>query len=208
MPVTGSSPIVASQRPSAPASKPLMSASPLRDATNVMPRSASMKNSGEPSASTSGRTTGIARPRTSAPNTAPTSELIIAAPSARPASPFFAIAWPSTIVAAVVGSPRIPNRIEVISPVVAVTASIPSRNANASIGVIFEDERQHERQGRRPAEAGQEADHEAQRHAERHQPERRPCEHLDEPRDAGVEKVHWPGMLSRDRLTAPRAPVT
>ena len=96
-----------------------------------------MKNSGEPSVSTSGRTIGIASPSTSAPNTAPTSELIIAAPSARPASPFFAIAWPSTIVAAVVGSPGIPNRIDVMSPVVAVTASIPSRKANASIGVIL-----------------------------------------------------------------------
>src|SRR5205807_1591546 len=137
MPVTGSSPIVASQRPRPPASRPFTSASPLSEATNLMQIRASMKNTGEPCVSTSGRTIGIASPSTSAPNTAPTSELIIAAPSARPASPFFAIAWPSTIVAAVVGSPGIPNRIDVMSPVVAVTASMPSRKANASIGVIL-----------------------------------------------------------------------
>jgi len=103
----------------------------------VMPSTASMKNSGEPRVSTSGRTMGIASPRTRAPNTAPMSELIIAAPRARPASPFFAMAWPSTMVAAVVGSPGMPNRMDVMSPVVAVTASMPRRKANASIGVIL-----------------------------------------------------------------------
>ena len=96
-----------------------------------------MKNSGEPNVSTSGRTTGMARARAKAPNTAPKSELMIAAPSARPASPFLAMGWPSTIVEAVVGSPGIPNRIEVMSPVVLVTAAIPRRNANASTGVIL-----------------------------------------------------------------------
>ncbi len=45
--------------------------------------------------------------------------------------------WPSTIVEAVVGSPGIPKRIDVMSPVVLVTAAIPRRNANASTGVIL-----------------------------------------------------------------------
>src|SRR5262245_23767970 len=137
MPDTGSRPMVASQRPMVPASNPLTRAPPLSEATKVMPTRASMKNSGEPNVSTSGRTIGMVRASTRAPNTAPKSELIMAAPRARPASPFLAMAWPSTTVAAVVGSPGIPKRIEVMSPVVLVTAAIPSRNANASTGFIL-----------------------------------------------------------------------
>ena len=137
VPEIGSSPIVASQRPRPPAIRPGRSASPLSAATKVMPRTVSMKNSGDPKASTSGRTSGMASPRTSAPKTAPTSELIMAAPRARPASPRLAIACPSTIVAAEVGSPGMPNRIDVMSPVVLVTESMPRRNANASTGVIL-----------------------------------------------------------------------
>src|SRR5438128_1768214 len=137
MPETGSSPIVASQSPRSPATRPFKMASPESEATNVMPSRASMKNSGEPNVSTSGRTIGIARASTIAPNAAPNSELMIAAPSALPVSPFFAIAWPSTIVAAVVGSPGMPKRIDVMSPVVLVTAAIPRRNANASTGFIL-----------------------------------------------------------------------
>jgi hypothetical protein len=81
--------------------------------------------------------TGIARARQTAPKIAPTKELIRAAPSARPASPFFAMGWPSTIVAAVVGSPGTPKRMEVISPVVPVTADMPRRKAKASTGDIL-----------------------------------------------------------------------
>ena len=80
---------------------------------------------------------GMARARANAPNTAPTSELMSAAPRARPASPFFAMGWPSTMVAAVIPSPGTPKRIEVISPVVAVTALEPKRNANAVVGSIL-----------------------------------------------------------------------
>ena len=137
VPVIGSRPIVASQRPMPPATSPRSRASPLSEATKVIPSTDSMKNSGEPKASTRGRTIGMASPRTSAPKTAPMRELIMAAPRARPASPRFAIAWPSTIVAAEVGSPGMPKRIDVMSPVVFVTASIPRRNANASTGFIL-----------------------------------------------------------------------
>src|SRR5437879_625211 len=188
MPVTGSSPIVASQRPSPPARSPFRRASPLSEATKVMPSTASMKNSGEPRVSTSGRTMGIASPRTRAPNTAPMSELIIAAPRARPASPFFAMAWPSTMVAAVVGSPGIPNRMDVMSPVVG-DRQHPQQEGERLDRRHLEDERQHEGEGRRAPEPGQETHDEAEDHADQHQPERRPGEDLDESRDAGVKKV-------------------
>src|SRR5439155_299360 len=104
--------MVANHRPRQPATSPFTRASPLSEATNVMPSNASMKNSGEPKVSTSGRTIGMASASTRAPKTAPKSELMMAAPSARPASPFLAMGWPSTIVEAVVGSPGIPKRID------------------------------------------------------------------------------------------------
>ncbi len=128
---------MASMRPSPAAVKPLTIARPLSDAINVTPNMASMKNSGERMDNTSGRTTGIARARAKAPNTAPTSELVRAAPRARPASPFFAMGWPSTMVAAVMPSPGMPNKMDVMSPVVAVTAEMPSRNAKASTACIL-----------------------------------------------------------------------
>ena len=97
-----------------------------------------MKNSEEPMESTSGCTMGIARASAKAPKTAPTSELMSAAPRARarfpPSSPW---GWPSTMVAAVMPSPGTPKRIEVMSPVVAVTALEPRRNANAVVGSIL-----------------------------------------------------------------------
>ena len=102
-----------------------------------MPTTASMNSSGAPKVRTRGRTTGIARARAKAPTKAPTSELMSAAPKARPASPFFAIAWPSRMVAAVVPSPGTPKRTEVMSPVVETTECIPRRKAKASTGVIL-----------------------------------------------------------------------
>ena len=56
-----------------------------------MPMMESINSSGEPKVRTSGRTIGIARARVTAPIKAPTRELINAAPSARPASPRFAM---------------------------------------------------------------------------------------------------------------------
>ncbi len=114
-----------------------MTSAPLSDATNVMPRRASMKNSGDPKESTRGRTMGTAIASIKAPKMEPISAAIRTAPRARPASPFFAIGWPSTMVAAVVGSPGMPNSTDVMSPVVLTTQAIPSRNAKASTGVIF-----------------------------------------------------------------------
>ncbi len=108
----------------------------LSEAMKARPTMASMKSSGEPKVSTSGRTTGMARASAAAPISAPISEAVSAAPSARPAWPFFAMAWPSRMIAAVVASPGTPNRIEVMSPVVVTTECMPSRKAKASAGCM------------------------------------------------------------------------
>ncbi len=107
------------------------------EAMNARPTIASMKSSGEPKVSTSGRTIGMASASAAAPISAPMSDEASAAPSARPASPFFAIAWPSRMIAAVVASPGTPNRIDVTSPVVATTECMPRRKAKASTGCML-----------------------------------------------------------------------
>ncbi len=108
----------------------------LSEAMKARPTIASMKSSGEPNVRTSGRTTGTASASAKAPISAPTREDARTAPSARPASPFFAMAWPSRMVAALAASPGTPNSTEVMSPVVAVTACMPSRKAKASTGCM------------------------------------------------------------------------
>ena len=120
--VIASSPTMASIKPKPPIVKPLARFPPLRDARKVIPRTLSMRNSGAPMERTSGWTMGIASANAKAPKIAPTSELMSAAPKARPASPRLAMAWPSTTVAAVMPSPGTPKSTEVMSPVVAVTA--------------------------------------------------------------------------------------
>src|SRR5262249_58671345 len=137
MPDMGSKPIVASIKPIPPETIPLSMSSPLRAATNEIPSNESMKNSGEPNERTNGRTIGIATAIARAPNTAPTRELMRTAPSALPASPFRAIACPSTIVDAVVGSPGTPNRTDVISPVVAVSPGLPPQKTKDPTGGNF-----------------------------------------------------------------------
>jgi hypothetical protein len=109
---------------------------PVKDARNAKPSMANMKYCGDPTDRTRGRTIGIQIARHNAPKIAPTNEAISAAPSARPASPFLAMGWPSTSIEAVMGSPGTPKRIDVMSPVVAVTAVIPSRKENASTGLM------------------------------------------------------------------------
>jgi hypothetical protein len=118
------------------ATSPFVTDSPVREARNATPSMASMKYWGEPTDKTRGFTSGIQIARHNAPKIAPTNELIRAAPRARPASPFFAMGWPSTTMEAVMGSPGTPNRIEVMLPVVAVTAAIPRRKEKASTGDI------------------------------------------------------------------------
>jgi hypothetical protein len=74
--------------------------------------------------------------RNPAPIRALTRELIRTAPNALPASPFFAMGYPSTAVATVVASPGIPKRTEVMSLLVETTECIPRRKGKASWGVI------------------------------------------------------------------------
>src|SRR5262245_1620057 len=104
---------------------------------NVIPMIAMINSSGEPKSKTMGLIMGMDKANDKAPIVDPTSELIIAAPSALPASPFFDIGYPSRMRAAEDPSPGIPKRIEVRSPVVPVTASIPSRKQKASMGVLI-----------------------------------------------------------------------
>ncbi len=62
---------------------------PARVPMKVMPMIAMINSSGEPNSSTSGRMIGIDSASDRAPMTAPKTEAVIAAPRARPASPFF-----------------------------------------------------------------------------------------------------------------------
>ncbi len=64
---------------------------PLKEVMQAMPIMVTMKSSGAPKLRTRGRTMGIETAKTAAPIRAPTSELIRAAPSARPASPRLAM---------------------------------------------------------------------------------------------------------------------
>jgi hypothetical protein len=84
------------------------------------------------------------------------------------------MAWPSTIVAAVVGSPGIPeqNRRDVTRR--RGHRQHPEQEGECLDRRHLEHERQHERQGGGAAEPRQETDHEAERHADQHQSERRP----------------------------------
>ena len=135
-----SCPIVERSRPKSPMAKPRSwprRPSPLSDVMHASPITETMNSSGEPNVSTSGRTIGTDTANVAAPITAPSSELMRAAPSARPASPRLAIGCPSTTVAAERASPGTPNRIDVMSPVVAATECMPRRKANASTGVIL-----------------------------------------------------------------------
>src|SRR5215813_9847610 len=129
--------MAASIKPRPPDNSPFMSEVPARVPINVMPIIAMMNNSGEPKSKTSGRIIGIERARERAPIVEPTRELMMAAPKARPASPFFDMGYPSSIKAAEDPSPGIPNSMDVKSPVVPVTASIPRRNANAEVGSLM-----------------------------------------------------------------------
>ena len=193
--------MVASMRPMPPATMPLSGSSPLNEATKDMPSNESMKNSGEPKESTSGRMTGMAAPRATPAKMAPTNELINTAPSARPVSPLRAMAWPSTIVDAVVGSPGTPNNTDVMSPVVAVTAVMPSKKANASTALILKTNGSIKRHRSRSAESGQDADDESDGDADHHEIEGRQVKALQKARDRAcnmsMEKLNPPPNYRR-----------
>ena len=87
-------------------------------------------SSGEPTASMTGCSSGIASASTSAPKMPPTAAATNPAPKARPASPRRAIWWPSMTVAAAPTVPGTPNSTAGIKSDVVVTAATPSSSAN------------------------------------------------------------------------------
>jgi hypothetical protein len=82
---------------------------PLKTATNDNPNKHIASSYGVPIANINGCRMGILTASKQAPKTPPSTEDVNAAPKARLASPFFAIGWPSRMVAAeptVPGTPR------------------------------------------------------------------------------------------------------
>ena len=82
---------MASIRPSIAAVTPLRMERPEREPTMARPSTPSMKVSGDSNASITGRMSGSEIPRAAAPHTPPMADDVNAAPSARAASPRFAI---------------------------------------------------------------------------------------------------------------------
>ena len=83
----GSSPTIASRKPNAAIMNPLTRFRPASDTMKLRPSTVSIRNSGGPSCSTTGRITGTETASTAAPSSAPTNEMNSTAPSARPPSP-------------------------------------------------------------------------------------------------------------------------
>ncbi len=74
---------------------------------------------------------------TTAPTRPPASEDAKPAPKARPASPFFAMAWPSMTVAAAPTWPGTPNSTAVMKSEEVITAAMPSSRAIAVWGSML-----------------------------------------------------------------------
>src|SRR5579883_3218055 len=130
-PDCASSPTAATNTPNSATISPLRMLPWLTDATSVRPSTHTASSSGVPIASMNGRRIGIETASRTAPNTPPTIDELNEAPKARPASPRFAIGWPSSTVAADPTAPGTPNRIAGIVSEVAVTAHMPIRKARA-----------------------------------------------------------------------------
>ena len=115
-----------------------------------------MKYWGEPTDKTSGLTSGMEIARHNAPKIAPTNELIRAAPRARPASPFFAMGWPSTTMEAVMGSRDAEeDRSDVTSG--GGNSRHPKEKRKRLHRGHCENKRKHQGQSDRPAEARQDS---------------------------------------------------
>ena len=83
--------MAASIRPRPPAKSPLMSEGPASVPINVIPMIAMTNSSGEPKSRTNGRMIGMEMGERKGADYGADEELIIAAPKARPASPFLDI---------------------------------------------------------------------------------------------------------------------
>ena len=112
----------------------MIGALPLRMPTMLTPHSVRMKNSGELKESTRGRRIGSEANRTRAPKMPPSSDATNEALSALAPSPFFAMGWPSRIVAWEPVLPGTEMRIEVNALAVLPTASMPTRSAMTRSG--------------------------------------------------------------------------
>src|SRR5262249_21433167 len=132
----GSCPTKANKSPRHAATSPFITDPPVTEARNAMPSMENMKYWGEPTDKTRGLTIGIEIARHQPPEIATPNELNRAGPRAPPATASLAVGWRAKTMEAVMGSPGTPNRIEVMSPVVAVTAVSPRRNEKAATGVI------------------------------------------------------------------------
>jgi len=131
VPLCAREPIIAIIRPSPAAVRPLSGARPESVATIDMPNKVNARSSGEPIDSINGRRIGMLTARTIAPTMPPASEAAKPAPKARPASPFFAISWPSITVAAAPTWPGTPNNTAVMKSDEVITAAMPSNSAKA-----------------------------------------------------------------------------
>ena len=131
MPLCAREPTIEIISPSPAAVRPLSGARPDNVATIDMPNSVKASSSGEPIDSISGRSTGMLIASTTAPTMPPASDEAKPAPKARPASPFFAMAWPSITVAAAPTWPGTPNSTAVMKSDEVITAAMPSRSAKA-----------------------------------------------------------------------------
>jgi len=131
VPLCAREPIIAIIRPSPAAVRPLSGARPDKVATIDIPNKVKANSSGVPIDSMIGRSTGMLTASTMAPTMPPASDAAKPAPKARPASPFFAISWPSITVAAAPTWPGTPNRTAVMKSDEVITAAMPRSSANA-----------------------------------------------------------------------------
>ena len=131
VPLSEREPIIEIIRPRPAAVRPLSGARPDSVATMERPNSVKARSSGEPIASSTGRSTGMLMASTIAPIRPPASEEVKPAPKARPASPFLAMAWPSITVAAAPTCPGTPNSTAEMKSDEVITAAMPSSSAIA-----------------------------------------------------------------------------
>ena len=109
-------PIEVSHSPSNSDSSPLISDGPDSSTTSARPRHISAKYSGDENCSANSATGGASTVSRTMPTVPAMNEAIAAMPSAGPARPFFAMAWPSMQVTTDDDSPGMLSRIDVVEP--------------------------------------------------------------------------------------------
>ncbi len=112
----GSSPTLATNRPSKPISQPFSGFDPVRLPDIITPIMPSQKNSNAPNFSAVSASSGVNIARQITPNSEPATEPVVAIPIARPARPWRASALPSRHAAAFAAVPGMLSRIAVRLP--------------------------------------------------------------------------------------------